>query len=236
MALPKIQHPTFELTIPSNKQKIRYRPFLVKEEKILLLAQESNDMKDMIVAVKQIINNCIVEGDVNIDQLPSFDIEYMFLKLRANSVSDIAKLRFTNPDDGKTTDVEVDLKKVEITWDDNHTADINLTDDIMLTMKYPTYDTIMNVEVDTSTTDITMNMIKQCVDKVYSGPDGEQVDQFKDHSEKEVDEFIDSLTTQNFEDIQNFFNTMPKLEHTINYKMGGKKKTHTFRGIGDFFP
>ena len=237
MTLPKIQHPTFELTVPSSKQKIRYRPFLVKEEKVLLLAQESNELKDMIVAVKQIINNCIVEGEININELPSFDIEYIFLRLRANSVSDVSKLRFTDPETGKDTDVEVDLKEVEITWDDTHTNSVQITNDIVLEMKYPTYDNLMEIEFDMqSATKSTMAMIKTCVDKIYSGPEGEQVSEFKDHTDKEIDEFIDSLTTENFADIQHFFNTMPTLEHTIDYKLGNKKKKHTFKGIGDFFP
>ena len=234
MALPKIKHPIFELTVPSTKEQIKYRPFLVKEEKILLLAQQSKEVKDMIEAVKQIINNCVVEGSIDIDKLPSFDIEYIFLQLRANSVGQTAKLAFTDQDTNKRQEVEVDLTKVNVKWEDNHKDIIQITDNIKMSMKYPTYADIAALDLDKiNTAEQTMKMVRMCSDKVYSGED--QVDQLSDYSEQEVDEFLESLNTQNFADVQLFFETMPKLSHTIEYTIGKKNKNYTFQGIADFF-
>jgi len=145
MALPIMKHPTFELTIPSTKATLKYRPFLVKEEKILLLAQGSTKSKDLILAVKQIVNNCILEGDINIDSTPTFDLEYIFLKLRANSVSDIAKFNMTE-DDGEESKVEIDLNEVEVQHTENHTNMVALGNNVSLEMKYPSYTTLSNIK------------------------------------------------------------------------------------------
>ena len=230
MALPIIKHPTFELKVPSTGNNLRYRPFLVKEEKILLLAQGSNESKDLVSAVKQIVNNCIVEGDVNVDAAPTFDLEYIFLKLRAASVGEIAKFTL-NEDDGKEAVVEFDLNDVEVKSGEGHTNMVDLGDDISLQMKYPTYTTLGNLK-GSSTVDITFEMIEKCIDKVIQG---EEVSELKDYSKAEVKEFLDSLTSQNLRDIQNFFDTLPKLEHTVEYKVGKDKKTKTFSGLADFF-
>ena len=147
MGLPIIKHPTFELTIPSTKQKIKYRPFLVKEEKILLLAQSSENVMDMINAIKQIINNCIVEGNINLDLLPSFDIEYMFLRLRANSVNSTSSLTFKDPDDpeAKPQKIDVDLLTIEVKWPKDIKNKIDLGEGISMSLKYPTYDEIGSI-------------------------------------------------------------------------------------------
>lgn len=233
MALPKIKHPVFEITIPSSKQKAKFRPFLVKEEKVLLLAQESGNNKDMMLGVMQIINNCIVEGDFKVDELPTFDIEYLFLRIRATSVDDISKLKFTDPDTNEETEASVDLKKVEVKFSDDHSTKIELGDGLTLQMKYPTYSSIENLDTENANLkETTEKMINICIDKLYQG---DEVFDFKDYSEAEVNEFVDSLTSNNFKDIQNFFDTMPKLEHTVKYKVGNKNKQHTFAGIADFF-
>jgi hypothetical protein len=238
MALPVLSHPTFDLTIPSTKETIVYRPFLVKEEKILLLAQEGNNIKELTRAVKQIINNCIVEGSVNVDKSPTFDIEYIFLNLRANSVNDIAKFSITDEETKKEVEIEIDLKDVEIQYADDHDPTVILNDAVSLQMKYPTYEAIGNVgnidgEGNQQVVKATFDMIKMCIDKVLVGED--EIHEFKDYSNNEVDTFIDSMTTQNFQDVQKFFDTMPKLEHTVEYKIGKRTKTRTFSGLADFF-
>jgi len=232
MGLPIIKHPTFELTIPSTKLNIKYRPFLVKEEKILLLAQSGDNVKDMIKAIKQILNNCIVEGDVNLDELPSFDIEYMFLQLRANSVNSIATLEFTDPETKKSQKVEIDLLSIGVTFPEHVNNNIDLGDGISMTLKYPTYDAIGSID-SSDLANGTMQLIKICVDKIYSGED--TVDSLSDYSEDEVSEFLESLRGDIMKQIQTFFEEMPKLEHTVEYGTDKIKKSHTFTGIADFF-
>ena len=234
MGLPIIKHPTFELTIPSTKQKIKYRPFLVKEEKILLLAQSSENVMDMINAIKQIINNCIVEGNINLDLLPSFDIEYMFLRLRANSVNSTSSLTFKDPDDpeAKPQKIDVDLLTIEVKWPKDIKNKIDLGEGISMSLKYPTYDEIGSINNENAA-EGTMQLIKICADKIYSGVD--TVDDLKDYSEQEIGNFLDSLKGEALKGIQLFFEDMPKLSHTIDYEIKGKKKQHTFEGIADFF-
>ena len=235
MALPVLKHPTFELTVPSNKQKIKYRPFLVKEEKILLLAQSSENVKDMIDAIKQIINNCIIEGDVNVDKLPSFDIEYIFLQLRISSVDDKTELSFTDPDTNKQEKVKVDLSAVQVQFPkDNHSI-IDVGQGVSLSLRYPTYNDLADIDLEKDVAKGTMDLIRACTEQVISGKDSEQVDQFKDYTDEEVNAFLDSLPPSSFKSLQRFFTNMPKLEHTIEYEVGKKKKTHTFSGIQDFF-
>ena len=235
MGLPIIKHPTFDLTIPSTKQTIKYRPFLVKEEKVLLLAQSSNNVNDMISAVKQIINNCIVEGDVNIDFLPSFDIEYIFLKLRINSVAPEVDLKFTDPETDKEHKVKVDLSEVNVQFVEGSSNIVDIGNGISMVMKWPTYSDIGSIDFEKDAAAGTVEMIKICTTQILSGENQEQVDQFKDYTNEEVDEFIDSLPPESFTKFQKFFTDMPKLEHTIEYEVGKKKKTHTFSGIQDFF-
>jgi len=234
MALPVLKHLTFELTVPSTQQKITYRPFLVKEEKILLLSQASDKMSDLIRSVKQIINNCIIEGDINIDVLPTFDIEYIFLKLRSNSVDDIAKFKFTDDEYKKEIDIELDLKEVEVVRPEGHNPLVELGDNVKLQMKYPTYDMLSKYGDGAEVVKATFEMIKVCVAQIIVGED--EVHEFKDYTVSEVDTFIDSLTSQNFRDIQTFFDTMPKLEHTVEYKVGKRTEKKVLSGLADFFP
>jgi hypothetical protein len=236
MGLPIIKHPTFELTIPSSKQQFKFRPFLVKEEKILLLAQSGKDVNDMIKSIKQIITNCLLEGDLNVDSLPSFDIEYIFLKLRINSVSPEVELVFPEPGTDKEQKVKVDLNEVEVHFNKDHTNKIDVGNGIMMVLKYPTYADIGSVDLEQDVGRGTLNMVQLCTDSILSGENYEQVDKFKDYSDDEVQEFLESLTTSGFLKLQTFFETMPKLEHTIEYESSdGKKQTHTFSGISDFF-
>lgn len=233
MALPIMKHPTFELTVPSTNKKITYRPFLVKEEKILLISQASNKLEEVIRSVKQIINNCIIEGDIDVDALPTFDIEYIFLKLRANSVSDIAKFKVTDEETKKEINLEIDLKDVEIFRPEGHKPLVDVQDGIKLQMIYPTYNMLQKFGDGTETAKATFDMIKVCIDQVLVGE--EEVHQFKDYSEKEVDTFIESLSSKVFVDIQTFFDTMPRLEHTVEYKVGKRTEKKVFTGLADFF-
>ena len=236
MTLPVLTHPTFELEIPSTKEKVTCRPFLVKEEKILLLAQESGNPNDMIKAVKQIISNCIIEGEVNLSAAPTFDIEFIFLRLRSNSVGQTAKFSINDEDTKQEVDIEVDLNQVNVVFPEGHQPDIKLNDDVSLMMKYPTYATLEKLslsDMNTVGTEITFDMIKSCIDKIYVGD--EEVHELKDYSKKEVNDFVDSFSTDNFQDVQNFFDTMPKLEHKIEYKVGKKTKTKVLSGLADFF-
>ena len=234
MALPVLKHPTFELEVPSTKEKISCRPFLVKEEKVLLLAQESGNPNDMIKAVKQIINNCIIEGEVNLNTAPTFDVEFIFLRLRANSVGQTAKFTIADEEAAEGVPVEVDLNTVEVQFTEDHSTDVKLNDDISLLMKYPTYVALEAIaKSGEMTTQVTFDMIKECIDKIYVGD--EEVHELKDYNKKEVDEFIESFNTENFKDVQNFFDTMPKLEHTVKYKVGKKNKQKVLSGLADFF-
>ena len=234
MALPVLKHPTFELEVPSTKEKISCRPFLVKEEKVLLLAQESGNPNDMIKAVKQIINNCIIEGEVNLNTAPTFDVEFIFLRLRANSVGQTAKFTIADEEAAEGVPVEVDLNTVEVQFTEDHSTDVKLNDNISLLMKYPTYVALEAIaKSGEMTTQVTFDMIKECIDKIYVGD--EEVHELKDYSKKEVDEFIESFNTENFKDVQNFFDTMPKLEHTVKYKVGKKNKEKVLSGLADFF-
>ena len=170
---------------------------------------------------------------MDVQNAPTFDLEYIFLKLRANSVSDLAKFKISDEETQKEVDIELDLKDVEIHYTDGHDSKIKLNDVVSLQMRYPTYETIGTIDENVNQVKATFDMIKACIDKVLVGED--EVHEFKDYSNSEVDAFIDSLTSQNFQDVQKFFDTMPRLEHTVEYKIGKRTKTRTFSGLADFF-
>ena len=233
MALPKLNTITYELNLPSTGEKIEYRPFLVKEQKALLIAQESDDAKQIEKAFAQIINDCVVD---NIDpyNMPMFDIEYVFLRIRGKSVGEKVKLNLVCPDDEKTrVDVEVNLEEVDVQMSVEHTNIIELTKDISMVMKYPCLKDMTGFDEDGDITNI-FEMIKRCVHEVH---DGETVYNKIDMSESELDEFIDSMSTENFEKITNFFDTMPKLIHVIEVKNPKTKKKSEIpiEGLQSFF-
>ena len=233
MALPKLNTITYELNLPSTGEKIEYRPFLVKEQKALLIAQESDDAKQIEKAFAQIINDCVVD---NIDpyNLPMFDIEYVFLRIRGKSVGETVKLNVLCPDDEKTrVDVEVNLEEVDVQMSVEHTNIIELTKDISMVMKYPCLKDMTGFDEDGDITNI-FEMIKRCVHEVH---DGETVYNKIDMSESELDEFIDSMSTENFEKVTNFFDTMPKLIHVIEVKNPKTKKKSEIpiEGLQSFF-
>jgi len=237
MALPKIEVPTYELTLPSEDKKIKYRPFLVREEKVLYIALETGQNKEMVNALKDVVGACTFDV-LNVDRLPIFDIEYLFLQIRAKSVSEVTKFRAICPDDGKTyVETEVDLTKVEVQVDDEHTNRIVLDTqrNLGLVLKYPTlknYDVgrgLDNIEVDK-----VFNILIDCVDHIF---EGDKIYPAKDTSKQELKEFIESLPQEAFNKIKSFFDTMPKLKHEIevtnpNTNVTGKI---VLTGIADFF-
>ena len=236
MALPKLNTPTYELEVPSTDEKVKYRPFLVKEEKILLMAMESKDNAQIINAVKDIVSSCTFEK-LNVATMPMFDMEYIFLNIRAKSVGEISKLKVLCPDDKKTyASVELDLTKVEVQVGDDHTNKIELTDDMGMIMTYPTIDSFLESGIETVNANNMLDIIGNCVLQIYEQK-GEKVYQAKDQTKKELTEFIESMNSGQFKKLQSFFDTMPKLTHTIQVKNPKTKKTSDVKltGLNDFF-
>jgi len=236
MALPKLTTPTYELEVPSTDEKIKYRPFLVREEKILLMSMESGKNADIINAVKEIVSECTFKK-INLGTLPMFDVEYIFLQIRSKSVGEISKLRLLSPDDGKTyADVEINLTEVKVQVEEGHTNKIELDDGMGIIMTYPTIDTFANNNIQTVTAANMLDVVSTCILQIYE-KDGEKVYEAKDQTKKEISEFIESLQTKHFQKLQNFFNTMPKLKHTIKIKNPKTKKESEMilNGLNDFF-
>ena len=220
MPLPTIATPTYELELPSNKKKVKYRPFLVKEEKILIIAMESEDPKQIARAVKDVITNCILTKGIKVDELSTFDIEYLFLNIRGKSVGEDIEVLITCPDDGMTqvpTLITLDEIKVQISPE--HTRDIKLDDNLSLRMKYPSMTEFIksNFSVDSSsvTVDETFDLISTCVEQVYNEEESWSA---SDYSKKELLEFLEGLSSKQFKEIEKFFETMPKLSHTLTVK------------------
>ena len=236
MALPKLNTPTYELEVPSTDEKIKYRPFLVKEEKILLMAMESGKNEDIIQAVKDIVAACTF-NKLDLGSSPMFDIEYIFLNIRAKSVGEVSKLKLLCPDDKKTyVDTEINLAEVRVQVGDDHTNKVELTDEMGMIMTYPTIDSFMKTGIQTITASNMLDVIGACVLQIYE-KNGEKVYHAKDQTKKELTEFIEQLNTKQFKDVQKFFETMPKLKHEIKIKNPKTKKESkvTLTGLNDFF-
>ena len=211
MGLPKLNSANYELSLPSTGATIKYRPFLVKEQKALMIAQESEDDKVIESTFAQIINDCVAD---NVDpyKMPMFDIEYVFLKIRSKSVGEVAELRITCPDDEKTkVNVSIPLEEVDVQMTKDHTNVISLTDDISVIMRYPCLGDAKEVKSNEQTKGL-FSVIKKCIHEVH---DGEEIYRRVDMSEKDLDNFIDSMTTQNFEKLSDFFESMPKLSYDL---------------------
>jgi len=234
MALPKLNQQTFELNIPSTDELIKYRPFLVKEEKILLQAQESGKDEDMISSLKQIIRNCTFEK-IDVDNLPSFDLEYVFLNIRAKSVGEIAKINVLSPDDKKTyVPVEVDLTKVNVEVDEGHTNKIKLTDTAGMVLTYPTLDSFAGSNMANPTADDLIAIIAECILQIY---DGDEVFDRADTTLDERKDFLENLTQEQFLKLQDFFNSMPRLKHEVSFTNPKTKKKQkvVLEGLRSFF-
>ena len=233
MALPKLNTVTYDLTLPSTGQKLEYRPFLVKEQKALMIAQESNDNKQIEKAFAQIINDCVID-DVDPYAMPMFDIEYIFLRIRGKSVGEKIQLNLLCPDDEETrVSVEIDLEEVDVQMQKEHTNTIELSNDVSMIMKYPCLKDMIGFDEEGEITNL-FEMIKRCVSEVRQG---ETVYNRVDISDKELDEFIESMTASNFEDVTNFFQTMPKLMHVVDVTNPKTKKKNEIpiEGLQSFF-
>ena len=240
MPLPKITTPTYELELPSTGKKIKYRPFLVKEEKILILALESENVKQITTSIKSILKECIQTRGVKIDTLPIFDIEYLFLNVRGKSVSEALELVVTCPDDSETTvPVKVYIDEIGVVKDPDHKNDINLDDKLTLRMKYPSLDEFIKSNFDFNSRDEgaleqSFEIIASCIDQVYNEEESWAA---SDCTKKELLEWVETLNTNQFKLIESFFTTMPKLSHTIKVKNPNTKVESdvTLEGLSSFF-
>ena len=236
MALPKLTTPTYELEIPSTDEKIKFRPFLVKEEKILMMAMESKKSADIVQAVKEIVEECTF-NKINISDMPMFDIEYVFLQIRSKSVGEVSKIRVLCPDDGKTyANLDLDLNEVKVQVGDDHTNKIELNNGMGIIMKYPTIDSFKESGIQDINASNMLEVIGGCILQIYE-EEGKKVYDPKDQTKKELTDFIEQLTTDQFKHVQKFFDIMPKLKHEITVKNPKTKKENkiTLTGLNDFF-
>ena len=238
MPLPKIATPTYELELPSTGQSIKYRPFLVKEEKVLVIALESEDNKQITNAIKAVLKSCILTKGVKVESLPTFDIEYLFLNIRGKSVGEELEVNVICPDDGETTvPVVINLDEIEVQKDENHSNKIKIDDSIMMELKYPSLDQFIKNNFDfndKNAMDQSFELIASCIDKVYTE---DEVWATADCTKKEVKEFLESMNSQQFKEIEAFFESMPKLSHTINVTNPNTKVESevTLEGLASFF-
>ena len=217
MPLPKIATPTYELILPSIGKTIQYRPFLVKEEKLLVIALESEDNKQITTAIKAVLKACVLTKGIKIETLPTFDIEFLFLNIRGKSVGEELEVKIICPDDEETeVDVTIDLDDIQVQRDDAHTNKIKLDDTLMMEMKYPSLDEFIKSNFDFSDKnqmDQSFQLIASCIDKIYTE---DEVWATADCTKKEVNEFLEGMNSNQFKEIEAFFTTMPKLSHTIS--------------------
>ena len=240
MPLPTIETPTYELKLYSTNKKIRYRPFLVKEEKVLIIALESKDQSAITHAVKEVLKKCILTKGVDVDSLPTFDIEYLFLNIRAKSIGEDIKLNVTCPDDRKTkVPVTIYVDEIKVVKPKNHKKDIVLDDKLTLRMKYPSLSQFISNNFDTedeaeAMVDKTFNVVADCMDTIYTGEDAREA---KDYTPAERIPFVNQLNSKQYKEIEKFFSTMPKLSHTIEVvNPNTKKKSNVvLEGLADFF-
>jgi hypothetical protein len=216
MPLPKIATPIYELEIPSLKKKIRYRPFLVKEEKILIIALESEDSKQIANAVKNVISNCILSKGIKVEDLATFDIEYLFLNIRGKSVGETVDVLITCPDDGTTqVPISINLDEINVEVDPKHSRDIKLDDSLTLRMRYPSMTEFIKNNFDSGesvSVDDTFDLIVSCIDQIYSEEESWAAG---DSTKKELLDFVEQLSSKQFKEVEKFFETMPKLSHTL---------------------
>ena len=238
MPLPKIDAPTYELTLPSSDRKVKYRPFLVKEEKLLIIAMESEDMNQIQTAVKQVLSNCILTRGIKVEKLSTFDIEYLFLNIRGKSVGETVDVILTCPDDGETrVDVTIPLSDIQVQKDPKHTNIIQLDEQFSMKMRYPSLSEFIQenfVDSGAEQIDQSFKMVAKCVEQVFTEEESWAA---SDHTEEEMVEFIEGLGTAQFKQLEEFFTTMPKLSHTVqvtNPKTGVKSEV-VLEGLASFF-
>lgn len=242
MPLPKIATPTYELILPSNKKAIKYRPFLVKEEKILILAMESGNQNEITTAVKTTLKDCILTRGIKIESLPSFDIEYLFLNIRAKSVGESVELTITCPDDGQTqVDVTVNIDEIQVVIPEGHTSEIKVDDNITLKMKYPSLQEFIDNNFDFGSQntskeviDKSFEVVASCIDMVYTKDESWSSSEV---TKKEIVNWLETMDSSQFKGIENFFDTMPKLSHTLTV-VNPKTKVENeivLEGLSSFF-
>ena len=241
MPLPKINTPTYELTLPSNRKKIKYRPFLVREEKILVLALESEDQKQITDAIIQIIGDCLITKNIDVTKLPTFDIEYLFLNVRSKSVGETVEVNVTCPDDGKTkVETSINIDDIKVVKDKNHKFIVQLDDKYSMKLKYPTLDQFIENNFDfemaeaKESVSAAMSMLSTCIDMIY---DEEESWDASESTKEELDEFIDQLNTKQFQEVEQFFKTMPNLSHKLKVKnpQTGVESEVVLEGLVSFF-
>ena len=238
MPLPKIATPTYELELPSTEQTVKYRPFLVKEEKPLVLALETEDTKQITTAIKTVLKSCVLTKGIKVEQLPTFDIEYLFLNIRGKSVGETLEVNIICPDDSETTvTVDINLDEIEVEKSDDHSNKIKLDANLMMEMKYPSLDQFIKNNFDfkeENQMDQSFQLIATCIDKIYSE---EEVWATADCTKKEVNEFLESMNSSQFKEIEKFFETMPKLQHTVQVTNPKTKVKNAvvLEGLASFF-
>ena len=229
MSLPKLNTPVYEAILPSTDKVIKFRPFLVKEEKVLLTAMEDGSQAALMNAIKIILKNC-VQGNLDVERLPLFDIEYLFLKLRSKSIGEISEigLKCTDTECGGVNQLSINMDEIEVTKPEGHNRKIMISDDVGVMMSYPVMKTSGITEED------GLAIVKDCIEMIFTEEETHERDSF---TSKELDEFIESMDTKQFGKIKEFFDTMPKLQHTINYKCEkcGEDKEITLQGLDSFF-
>ena len=238
MPLPKIATPTYELELPSTGETVQYRPFLVKEEKLLVIALESEDTKQITTAIKSVIKNCILTKGIKVENLPTFDIEFLFLNIRGKSVGEELEVNIICPDDGDTqVKVKINLDDIEVKKNEDHTNKIKLDDKLMMEMKYPSLDQFIKNNFDFESKNAmeqSFQLIATCISKVYSE---DEVWATGDFTKKEMNNFVEEMNSSQFKDIEKFFETMPKLSHKINVKNPntGNDNEVVLEGLASFF-
>jgi hypothetical protein len=232
MPLPKIKHPIFETTLPVSKTKVKFRPFTVKEEKILLIAQEANDEDQMIIALKQVLNNCIM-NDVDIEKECIMDFEYLFIQLRSKSVNNIAEVVILDPDTEEQVELTFDLEKVLSRQHEDHTTVIKCSDNMVINMRYPTVDQYVMMVKDMMDNIAKFELIRACLESVV---EGDEIHYLKDYSREEIAEFVDDFDKDTIAELAKFFDTMPTLYYETKYKdKEGVEKTFVIEGLQSFF-
>lgn len=240
MPLPEITVPHFDLVLPSTKKKIKFRPFIVKEEKLLIIALESRDPKQVTTAIKQVLSNCILTRGVKIDQLPSFDIEYLFLNIRAKAIGEAIELNVTCGDDGETkVPVTLYVDEIQVQYPEGHTDKIDMENGYHWKMNYPSLNQFIENNFDVSdksseNVERSVKLIASCIDSVYNDEDCWMA---SDSTEKELISYVENLTPRQYKKIENFFKTMPKLSHTITVvnPNTGNENSVVLEGLSDFF-
>jgi hypothetical protein len=238
MPLPKIATPSYQLELPSTGETIQYRPFLVKEEKLLVIALESEDTKQITTAIKTVIKNCILTKNIKVEALPTFDIEYLFLNIRGKSVGEEIEVNIICPDDGETqVPVKINLDDIQVQKNDEHSKRIKVDESIMMEMKYPSLDQFIKSNFDfndKNAMDQSFDLIASCIDKIFTE---DEVWAAADVSKKELSDFLESMNSSQFKDIEKFFETMPKLSHTITVRnpVTEIESEVTLEGLASFF-